>query len=239
MRCSPRKSATTTSCSLALLLVLAACSQDPRPQVFVAASLHRAVADVIDELGLEARLSTAASSTLARQIEHGAPAAVFLSANWEWMDYLAARNLLINDTRRTLVTNQMVWIYHDPWRGEPKGRLAIGDPTHVPVGRYAKDYLEAAGLWDDYEDRILPAPDAPSVVRLVQRGEAMRGIAYSTDARNSGLKVVTIDGVAPKVSYECAVVKPDSTAARRIYEALTSERAARIYARHGFEPHAR
>lgn len=237
MSWSPQRSATTTSCSLALLvLVLAACSQDSRPQVFVAASLHPAVADVIAELGLEARLSTAASSTLARQIEHGADAAVFVSAHREWMDYLAERNLLVNDTRRILVTNRMVWVYHEDWRG-PEAPLAMGDPAHVPAGRYAKDYLEAAGLWDQYKDRILPAPDAPSVVRLVQRGEALQGIAYFTDARGSGLRIVSMDRPL-KTHYECAVVKPGPVA-RRIYEALTSERAARIYARHGLEPHAR
>ena len=116
--------------------MLAACAQrDPRPQVFVAASLHGAVSAVVEELGLEASIGTAASSTLARQIEHGADAAVFISANTEWMDYLAERKLLVEDTRVALVSNTLVWACRDkPMSLGAKGRIAMGDPAHVPAG---------------------------------------------------------------------------------------------------------
>ena len=156
MRCSLHQSATTTSCSLALVvLALSACGdQDPRPQVLVAASLHRAVTEVVDKLGLQVRVGTAASSTLARQIEHGANAAVFLSANREWMDYLAERKLVVADTRRRVVKNQLVWVAQSKKFLRERGsarRVAIGDPAHVPVGQYARAYLQQRG------DGVLPS----------------------------------------------------------------------------------
>ena len=102
----------------------------------MAASLHRAVAEVLREQGVEARISTAASSTLARQIEHGAPAAVFLSANKEWMDYLAERRLLLDGTRREIVRNRLVLVWRQEGasadlREATDARLALGDPEHV------------------------------------------------------------------------------------------------------------
>lgn len=244
MRCSHQESATTTSCSLALVvLVLGACTDgDSRTQVFVAASLHRAVADVVNELGLEARLSVAASSTLARQIEHGANAAVYLSANREWMDYLAARNLLVDATRKPLVRNRLALVARSTTLLNDRmaaRQVAMGDPNHVPVGQYAKAWLQQQGQWQQWQDRILPTSDAPAAVRLVQIGEADLAIVYGTDAQASGLEWTAL-GQDMAVTYECAILRTgDSPAARRIHEALTSEAAARIYARHGFEPYAR
>lgn len=243
MRCSPQQSATTTSCSLALLALLGACADgDPRPQVFVAASLYRAVADVAREQGLEVRFATAASSTLARQIEHGAGATVFISANRDWMDYLAERELLVGDTRKTLVRNRLALVARsamflkDPMAAS---RVAMGDPSHVPVGQYAKATLQQQGQWEQWQDRILPTGDASAAVRLVQLGEADLAIVYATDAQASGLEW-TVLGQDIAVTYECAILRAsDSPAARRVYEALAGEAAARIYARHGFVPDAR
>ncbi len=249
MRCSLQKSATTTSCSLALVVLgLAACGErDPRPQVFVAASLHRVVADIVDELGLEVRIGTAASSTLARQIQHGANAAVFLSANREWMDYLAERQLVVEDTRRGVAKNRLVWVAQSDKLLRERGsarRVAMGDPAHVPVGQYAKAYLQQRGEWEQYEDRMLMGPDASSVLRLVERGEADLGLVYLTDAVRSRLPWIPLQtppgGEAAAVVYECAIVRSgDSTATRRIYQALIGEVAHSIYARHGFVPDAR
>ncbi|MHC4850955.1 MAG: molybdate ABC transporter substrate-binding protein [Planctomycetota bacterium] len=244
MRCSLPKSATTTSCSLALLgLALGACTErDPRPQVFVAASLYRAVTDVVREQGLEVRFATAASSTLARQIEHGAGAGVFLSANREWMDYLANRRLLAADTRKTLVRNRLALVARSAMFLRDRmaaSRVAMGDPNHVPVGQYAKAYLQQQGQWEHWRDRILPTGDAPAAVRLVQLGEADLAIVYGTDAQASGLEWTAL-GQDIAVTYECAILRAgDSPAVRRIYQALTSKGAARIYARHGFVPDAR
>ena len=243
MRCSPLKSATTTSCSLALVVLLVACAEgDSRPQVFVAASLYRAVTDVVREQGLEVRFNTAASSTLARQIEAGAGAAVFLSANREWMDYLADRRLLVDATRKTLVRNRLALVARSATFLKDRmaaSRVAMGDPSHVPVGQYAKAWLQQQGQWQQWQDRILPTVDAPAAVRLVQIGEADLAIVYSTDAQASGLEWVVL-GQDMGVTYECAILRAsDSPAVRRLYEALASEAAARIYARHGFVPDAR
>ncbi len=257
-RCSQRENATTTSCSanlgrglaqparrslLLLVGLLPACAEvETRPQVFVAASLHQAVTEVAREQGLEVALATAASSTLARQIEAGAPACVFLSANRRWMDYLADRGLLARDARRILAGNRLAWVARSPGvlRDRKAARsLAMGDPSHVPLGQYARDWLERQGTWQHWRDRILPTTSAPAAVRLVQAGEADLALAYATDARASGLRWAVVDGDAAVV-YECAILRQqDSPAARRIYEALTGEAAARIYARHGFVPAAR
>jgi molybdate transport system substrate-binding protein len=115
----------------------------------------------------------------------------------------------------------------------------MGDPSHVPVGQYAKASLQQQGQWEQWQDRILPTGDAPAAVRLVQLGEADLAIVYATDARASGLMWTPL-GENLAVIYECAILRAsDSAAARRVYEALASEAAARIYTRHGFVPDAR
>jgi len=244
MRCSPQKSATTTSCSLALVAwILGACAEgDSRPQVFVAASLYRAVTDVAREQGLEVRCNTAASSTLARQIEAGAGAGVFLSANREWMDYLADRHLLVDATRKTLVRNRLALVARSAMFLKDRlaaSRVAMGDPGHVPIGQYAKAWLQQQGQWQQWQNRILPTVDAPAAVRLVQLGEADLAIVYGTDAQASGLEWTAL-GQDIGVTYECAILRAgDSPTVRRVYEALVGEAAARIYVRHGFVPDAR
>jgi molybdate transport system substrate-binding protein len=136
----------------------------------------------------------AGTSTLARQIESGAPAHVFLSANRAWMDYLEARGFIAPESRRTLVHNQLVFIARDdsPLRflvspsldlstildGE---RLAMGDPNHVPVGIYGRQALEKLGLWSGVSRQVAPTADVRAALALVVRGEAPLGIAYATD----------------------------------------------------------
>lgn len=208
----------------------------------MAASLQRAVAEVVDDQGLEVRLGSAASSTLARQIEHGADAAVFVSANQEWMDYLAERHLLVDETRRSLVRNRLAVVARSKrllTDISAARRIAMGDPSHVPAGQYARAWLQQRGQWRHWQHRLLPTTDAPAAVRLVQLGEADLAVAYATDAVASGLEWTPL-GVDTTVTYECAILRAgDSAAVRRIQEALAGEAAARIYARHGFLPDAR
>ena len=141
------------------------------------------------------KLSFAASSVLARQIEAGGKADVFISADQEWMDYLQARNLIDKPTRRNLVGNRLVLIAPADSRIELKiapgfdlagalgrRRLATGDPDTVPVGRYARSALISLGVWDEIQDRLVRADNVRSAMMFVARGEVPLGIVYTTDA---------------------------------------------------------
>jgi molybdate transport system substrate-binding protein len=167
--------------------------------VFAAASLT----DVLQELGdgftkdssIAVRFSFAASSTLARQIENGAPADIFFSADLDWMDYLQARKLIQPATRHDVLGNRLVLIAPSDsqvvLKIQPhfalaatlgKGRLATGDPDSVPVGRYAREALTNLGVWDEVSARIVRADSVRSALAFVDRGEAALGIVYATDA---------------------------------------------------------
>jgi len=176
---------------------LAACAAPP-PQgarVFAAASLSDVMAEIAGSVRPAPVLSFAASSTLARQIEQGAPADLFLSADEAWMDYLSARGLIAPDSRVRLLSNALVLIApaDQPLRLtiEPGfalaaalggGRLALADPEAVPAGRYARAALEHLGVWAVVEPRMVRAADVRGALRFVERGEAAAGIVYRTDA---------------------------------------------------------
>ena len=173
---------------------------DKRPiTVFAAASLTTALQDLGDgftrETSIPVRFSFAASSALARQIENGAPADVFFSADLEWMDYLQTRKLIQRDTRHDVLGNRLVLIAPADskikLKIEPhfrladalgKGRLVSGDPDSVPAGRYAREALTALGAWNDVEGRMVRADSVRSALAFVDRGEAPLGIVYETDA---------------------------------------------------------
>jgi molybdate transport system substrate-binding protein len=178
---------------------VAADADKPPITVFAAASLTNALQDLGDgftkETSIPVRFSFAASSALARQIENGAPADVFLSADVEWMDYLQARNLIQRDTRRDVLGNRLVLIAPADSKIDLKiaprfplakalgtGRLATGDPDSVPVGRYAREALTTLGVWNEVSDRMVRADSVRSALAFVDRGEALLGIVYETDA---------------------------------------------------------
>jgi molybdate transport system substrate-binding protein len=167
--------------------------------VFAAASLTNVLGELSTaweiSAGVPVKLSFAASSVLARQIEAGGGADVFISADQEWMDYLQARNLLDNSTRRNLIGNRLVLIAPADSKLGLKiapgfklaaalgaGRLATGDPDTVPVGRYARSALTSLGAWDEVADRLVRADNVRSAMMFVARGEVPLGIAYTTDA---------------------------------------------------------
>jgi len=179
--------------------LFAADEANPGVTVFAAASLTNVLQDLGDaftkDSSIPVRFSFAASSALARQIENGAPAEVFFSADVDWMDYLQARNLIQPATRRDLVGNQLVLIApvdsKVTLKIEPhfklaatlgKGRLATGDPDSVPVGRYAKEALISLGVWDSVSARLVGADSVRSALAFVDRGEAALGIVYATDS---------------------------------------------------------
>ena len=184
--------------------------------VFAAASLKNALdavnAEWQKETGKKARISYAATSALARQIEAGAPAQVFLSADLRWMDYLADKSLIKPETRSNLLGNRIVLI--GP-KGKAKaveikpgfdlakllgdGRLAVANVEAVPAGRYAKAALEKLGVWPSVSAKLAQAENVRVALRLVSRGEAPLGIVYQTDAAAD--PDVRIVGVFPENSH--------------------------------------
>jgi len=194
----------------------------PRAQeavtVFAAASLTDALRDLGKQWAARGnpapRFSFAASSALARQIEQGAPADLFMSADEAWANYLQQRNMLIDATRSSPLGNALVLIAPADTaspvtlaRGTDlaallgaNGRIATGDPAHVPVGRYAQAALNWMGQWEAISPRLARADNVRSALLLVERGEAPFGIVYSTDAAASqGVRVV---GTFPAESHE-------------------------------------
>lgn len=184
--------------ALALFAVPTA-SQADEILVFAAASLKDALDAVATEFneatGHEAQLAFAGSAQLARQIQQGAPADVYVSANSGWMDTLEAENLLAPGTRRDLLNNRIVLIAHDP-EAEPLtlnaetdltglldgGRLAMALTEAVPAGIYGKAGLEHYGLWDGVAGQVVEADNVRAALALVATGAAPLGITYATDA---------------------------------------------------------
>jgi molybdate transport system substrate-binding protein len=243
---------------LLLGLPLAPLAAQAQPlTVFAAASLTDAMKDIDAQWQKDGHkplsLSFAASSTLARQIEQGAPVNIFASADEKWMDYLAQKNLVAADTRKDLLGNDLVLVVPAAKPQHvaigpgfdlarllgPGGRLAVGDPAHVPAGIYAEQALKKLGLWDSVSSRLASAEDVRSALLLVERGEAPAGIVYGTDAAVS--KGVMVAGVFPAdshdpVSYPFAAVKSgDTPEARALLTFLDGPEARAIFARRGFK----
>ena len=197
MRVGSRLAATL----LALLTAVTANAATPTLTVFAAASLTEVMEQIgtafTAETGVPVRTSFAASSALARQIESGAPAQVFVSADQAWMDYLVQRGRVATASQRLIAGNSLVLVAPadssvriaaiDPATmaaalGE-RGRISMGDPESVPAGRYGREALESLGIWSTVSSRIIPADNVRTALNFVARGEAPLGIVYATDAR--------------------------------------------------------
>jgi molybdate transport system substrate-binding protein len=244
---------------LATLLLIGAASHaadpaQPELLVFGASSLTNALADTgaayTRATGQEVRFSFAASAVGARQIEAGARADVFFSADIEWMDYLEARRLVDPGTRHDVVSNRLALIAPVDSAvvlkiapGFPlaaalgSGRLATGDPDYVPAGRYGRSALTALGVWNDVANRIVRADNVRSALMFVARGEAPLGIVYQTDALAEGkVRIVDLFPVSshPKISYPAAATPAARPGAARFVEFLLTPAAHDIFARYGF-----
>ncbi|MGQ0548001.1 MAG: molybdate ABC transporter substrate-binding protein [Betaproteobacteria bacterium] len=214
--------------------------------VFAAASLKNALDEVNAAYGSPVVASYAASSALARQIEAGAPAQVFISADLEWMDYLERKSLLHPGTRRDLLSNRLVWIV-PAGRQMPaqplaalgtNGRLALADPQHVPAGKYAKAALEKMGLWQAAAARIAAAENVRAALAFVARGEAPLGIVYQTDARAEPKVAIgaRIDPrLHPPIVYPAASLRGAGERAGRYLAFLAAPQASAIFEKHGFD----
>jgi molybdate transport system substrate-binding protein len=224
--------------------------------VFAAASLANVLGDLDNAFtartGIQVTSSLAASSTLAKQIEAGAPAGVYFSADLQWMDYLEQRGLLRAGSRREVVGNALVLIAPassalrvsigpglDLARLLGGGRLAMADPDAVPAGIYARQALRELGIWKGVEARLVRAENVRAALEYVARGDAPLGIVYRTDALVE--KRVRIVGVFPADShppivYPVALTRSAGAAAARYVTFITGAEALPIYRKWGFEP---
>ena len=232
-----------------------ACAQPTGPVVFAAASLKNA----LDEVGAGwakaghagAKVSLAASNTLARQVEAGAPADLFFSADLDWMDYLAGKGLIRSGTRVDLLANRIVLVAPkdstvtvamgpglDLAAALGSGRLAMGSVDAVPAGKYGKAALETLGAWAGVKDRVAQADSVRAALLLVSRGEAPLGIVYATDAAaDPGVRVVATFPADshPPIVYPVALTRDAAHPDAAAYLAYLRGAAARAaFERQGF-----
>jgi molybdate transport system substrate-binding protein len=222
--------------------------------VFAAASLKNALDDVgkayAAKTGHSARFSYAASSAIARQIEARAPADVFISADGDWMDYLAQRKLIVAATRRDVLTNHLALIAPADSTVHIRiakdmplaaalgaGRLSIAGPD-VPAGKYGKASLTALNVWSSVEGKLAQAENVRSALAFVARGEAPLGIVYDTDAKvEPKVKIVGLfpENTHPKIVYPAAVVAYSSNPeAAEFVGFLQSPEASAVFQHYGF-----
>lgn len=191
--------------ALFLSLFLFACQTEKKTDklnIFAAASLNDVLTKTAEiyqkETGVKLSLNFASSGLLARQIEQGAEVDFFFSANQDWVDYISNKELLLASSKLELAQNRMALIVPEGSQlnkldnFNPKeinslfeGRIAIGDPNHVPAGKYAKEILEHYKLWETLKTRILPCKNARETLLMVEMGEVDLGIIYLSDAKKS------------------------------------------------------
>ena len=228
---------------------------DEQVVVFAAASLKNAL-DAVNvacekEVGETAKISYAASSALAKQIEEGAPADVFISADLDWMKYLSDKKLTKADTEVKLLGNEIVLVAPKDSKAEVKiakgfdlakvigdGKLAMGDFKAVPAGKYGKAALESLGVWSSVEGKVAQAENVRAALKLVATGEAAAGIVYQTDANaEKGVKVI---GTFPEETHPPIVYPAAQTAASKDKDApaflkcLRSAKAGELFKAQGF-----
>lgn len=235
------------------LISLSATAKDI--SVYAAASLTDAITKVsqvyeASHPNLKVQKSFGGSSILAKQIEQGAPADVFISADVDWVNYLDERHLVRKESKVLLLSNELVLIAPSSKTPKPvvfdsksplekkfSGKLCTGDPASVPVGKYAKQALGYYGWWDAIKPRIVATDDVRTALAFVERGECDLGIVYKTDAVAS--KKVDIVGRFPAASYSPIVyplvlTKGATTAANDYWQFLQNTEAARVFREFGF-----
>ncbi|MGD9919899.1 MAG: molybdate ABC transporter substrate-binding protein [Pseudorhodoplanes sp.] len=230
-------------------------AQDKSITVFAAASMKNALDDVnaayTKATGVKVVASYAASSALAKQIEEGAPADVFVSADLKWMDYLIDKKAINAGTRVNLLGNKLVLITSkDSKIGDVKpgqgfdlarlagdSRIAIGEVTSVPAGRYAKAAMETLGMWATAQPKLAMADNVRAALLLVSRGEAALGIVYATDARvDPGVRIIGTfpDGSHPPVTYPVAATTNAKPEVAGYLAFLRGKTARDMFEKYGF-----
>lgn len=223
--------------------------------IFAAASTTSAISDIVDQFNqenpnIDVKTSFASSSTLAKQIEAGAPAHVYISANPNWMDYLENQKLISPKTRTNLVSNALILV-------TPKGKniaikddhanplsiylkedkFCLGETSHVPAGMYAKQALTHLGWWEALKSSMVGTKDVKAVLAMVERGECAAGVVYSTDLTNTTnvqpVYQFPFESHDP-ILYPAATITNASSLAVRFINYLQSSKAQAVFSHHGF-----
>jgi len=221
--------------------------------VYAAASLTDVMKEVATAFGKQSgdhlQFNFGASNLLERQIEEGAPADVFLSADEAKMDLLEKKNLLLPGTRRDLLSNLLVIIVAREATTAPTSaadlakadyqKVALADPQSVPAGIYAREYLQKLGLWESVKDKVVPTENVRGALAAVEAGNANAGIVYKTDALTSKKVKVAVEIPAtegPKISYPVAVMKSSNQPehAKKFAEYLSAPAARALFEKFGF-----
>lgn len=241
--------------AIAMLVPAGRAHAEQEVTVFAAASLTNAMQDLgkayTEKTGVKVVFSFASSSAIAKQIESGAPADLFISADAEWMDYLQQRSLIDVATRKDILSNRLVLIAPAGSTVQLKiapgfplaqalgkdGRLSTGDPDFVPVGRYARSALTNLGVWNDVADRLLRAENVRSAMAFVSRGEAPLGIVYLSDVGVD--KKVRIVDTFPTSShlpivYPAALVKGAKAGTQEFYAFILTPESRAVFEKFGF-----
>jgi molybdate transport system substrate-binding protein len=242
-------------CSLLLVMLVGTVKAEEKVTVYAAASLTNALSEISTQYqkGKPVNIahSYAASSTLAKQIENGAPADIFISANTQWMDYLQEKGLVDSGSRVDLLSNGLVLITPKgrtfPVRFDKgfrlsqafEGKLCTGDIDSVPAGIYARQALETLGWWETIKNRIVGTQDVRGALVFVERGECAAGIVYETDAIISGKVETTAifpENTHNPILYPAALIKKAKKEAQDYLEYLKGSEASLVFAKHGFRP---
>lgn len=240
--------------SLVLAVALAGMTvQAATVMVFAAASLTDGLKEIARDYeaktGERIEFNFAASSVLARQIEEGAPADIFFSADEAKMDALAAKDLVNKNTRHRRLSNSLVIIVPkestflirspEDLKSPQITHIALGEPGSVPAGIYAKEYLRKVHLWHDLKPKIVPMANVRAALAAVESGDADAGIVYKTDAlisKTSRIAFAVPPRDSPKISYPVALMKgaPNAKAAQAFLNHLESGAAGRVFEKFGF-----
>ncbi len=254
----PRRTGRNVYAILTIVFATLALAQNVRSEsllFFAAASTGRAVTHIVELYEAQnphtVRISLAASSTLAVQIANGAPADIFLSANAQWMDYLAQKRAIVHRSRVNLLGNRLALISASDNPVDLKisrgfaladalgdRRLSLADPDHVPAGIYAKTALEKLGVWHSVRTKLARTANVRAAVLLIARGETSLGVGYTSDVVNdASLRVVDVfpADTHPPITYPLALVGgPKTTAALTFANFLVSQQARGVFDQHGF-----
>ncbi|MFK5949413.1 MAG: molybdate ABC transporter substrate-binding protein [Methylococcales bacterium] len=222
--------------------------------LYAAASTSNAITEIVNQFNqatpnIKVKVSFASSSTLAKQIEAGAPADIYISANPSWMDYLQKRQLIFIASRKNLLKNKIVLVApkgkqivvkmnsHFDFAKQLTGKLCLGDTAHVPAGIYAKQALVSLGWWSQVKSRVVGSSDARASLALIERGECAAGIVYTTDA-NASNKIKLIAKFPSKthkpIVYPAALIASANHASNVFLQYLSSSAATKIFNQYGF-----
>lgn len=246
MRTVFRQLAVSLFCLL-LAGIRPATAEDPPVTIFAAASLKPALDQILSTDGTPAvRVSYGGSSALARQILFGAPADIFLAANTQWMDAVETAGLIIADSRRSLLSNQLVLIARrdapvpstiaealDTLQHDDRIAMALVDA--VPAGIYGKAALMSLGMWSRVSPQVVQSDNVRAALRFVESGEVLFGVVYATD---TSADVVVVGAFPqdshPPIRYPIAMLGSPSPSTQSIYELLTSPIAKSTFETYGF-----